>query len=118
MRRGGGAAASAADDDDDDFYSGGGEQQRLLEREQDDTLADLASSVERVHGLAVTVNEELGSQNRLLDSIDEDVSRTDSRLRGMHATLRKLSKDSDCGKYCLIVVLLCVLVWLLMLVLS
>ena len=71
-----------------------------------------------VHGMATMVNEELASQNRLISEIDEDVEKTDSRLRMMHSKLRNLANDSDRGKYCLIVVLLIVLAILTMAVLS
>ena len=124
LRSGGRAAATLEDDDDDDFYSGGGsrlsasEQQRLLVREQDDTIKTLASSVERVHGLARVVNDELSSQNHLLEEMDVEVEKTDSRLKGLNTQLRKLANDSDRGKYCLIVFLLIVLAILTLMVLS
>lgn len=118
MRRG--SAAFGDDDDDDDFYSGrgGGETQKLLVREQDDTIRGLATSVERVQGMALRVNEELSLQNRLIEEIDEDVERTDSRMKGLHTQLRRLANDSDRGKYCMILVLLVLLVVLVVLVIS
>lgn len=122
LRSGGRAAATLHDDDDDDFYQGrnlsGQEQQRLLVREQDDTIKNLAKSVERVHGLARVVNDELASQNHLLEEMDEDVENTNYRLKGLNTQLRKLANDGDRGKYCLILVLLIVLGVLIMLVLS
>ena len=87
-------------------------------REQDDTIGQLHKTVERVQGMAVRVNEEITSQNRLLSDIDEDVERTDVRLKSLHNRLRNLANDSDRGKYCLIVVLLAVLGILVLLVLS
>ena len=123
LRSGGRAAATLEDDDDDDdFYSGSrhtaAEQQRLLVREQDNTIKSLASSVERVHGLARVVNDELSSQNHLLEEMDVEVEKTDSRLKGLNTQLRKLANDSDRGKYCLIVFLLIVLAILTLMVLS
>ena len=110
-----------SDDDDDDFYSGSGgaeEQKRLLVREQDENIGMLAQSVSRVQDMAIRVNEEITSTSRLISEIDEDVERTDSRLKTLNTTLRKLSNNSDRGKYCLIVVLLIVLGILVLLVLS
>ena len=75
-------------------------------------------SVERVHGMASRVNEEIVSQNRLVDQIDEDVGKTNSRLGSLQAQLRKLSRDSDSGKYCVILLLLGLLAFLILLVLS
>ena len=120
MRRASGATIGD-DDDDDDFYSnsqGAAEQQRLLMREQDDTILALGASVERVQGMALRVNEELAEQNRMIDEIDEDVERTDSRLKGLHGTLRKLSRDSDRGKYAVICCLMALLIVLTFMVLS
>jgi hypothetical protein len=116
-----GASGSAADDDDDDFYSGKGgaaEQQRLLVRDQDETISQLHRSVEKVHGMAVLINDDIRDQNKLLAEITDDVESTDSRLKSLHGKLRHLANDSDRGKYCLIVVLLIVLGILVLLVLS
>ena len=119
LRSGGGSRAN--DDDDDDFYSGSrgaSESQRLLVREQDETIASLSTSVDRVQSMAIRVNEELASQNRLIGEIDDDVEKTDSRLKQLNTQLRKLSQDQDRGKYCVICVLTGVLIVLVMLVLS
>ena len=71
-----------------------------------------------MHGLARVVNDELASQNHLLEEMDEDVENTNYRLKGLNTQLRKLANDGDRGKYCLILVLLIVLGVLIMLVLS
>lgn len=122
LRSSGGRSAAALDDDDEDdsYYNPGkgGEQQRLLVREQDETIRALASSVDRVQGLARVVNDELHSQNHLIEQMEEDVTKTDSRLKGLNTQLRRLANDSDRGKYCLIVVLLIVLGVLILMVLS
>ena len=109
------------DDNDDDFYRGAAparETQRLLVREQDEQIKMLASSVERVQGMAVRVNEELSEQNRLISELDDDVEKTDSNMRMLNTKLRNLAQDQDRGKYCLILVLLIILVWLTLMVLS
>ncbi len=109
------------EEDEESFYSLGGgasETQRLLVREQDSTIRSLASSVDRVQGMALRVNEELSSQNRLIEEIDEDVEKTDSRLRALQTQLFRLANDSDRGKYCVILILLIVLGVLTMMVLA
>lgn len=107
-------------DDSDDFYVRGSvaETQRLLVQEQDDTIRGLAASVQRVQGMALLVNEELAAQNRLLEDIDEDVDRTDSKIKSLHGRLARLANDRDSGKYCVIVCLLVVLGILILLVLE
>uniref|UniRef100_A0A7S4M8R2 t-SNARE coiled-coil homology domain-containing protein n=1 Tax=Prymnesium polylepis TaxID=72548 RepID=A0A7S4M8R2_9EUKA len=106
-------------DDDDDFYGKGtAETQKLLVKEQDDTIRGLAASVQRVQGMALMVNESLAEQNRLLDDIDEDVDRTDSKLKSLHGKLARLANDGDRGKHCVICLLLGVLGFLVFLVLG
>ena len=116
-RRGPGCAH---DDDDDDFYGKGGtaETQKLLMRDQDDTIRGLAASVQRVQGMALMVNEELASQNRLIEDIDGEVDRTDSRLKGLQGKLKQLANDKNSGQYCVIFVLLIVLAFLVFQVLG
>ena len=115
-------AARALDDDDDedDFYGrpGGAEKQKLLEREQDDTIRTLGQSVERIQGMALRVNEELASQNQMLEEIDDEVDRTDSKLKSLHGKLSRLANDNDRGKYCVIFCLLILLGVLIFLVLG
>ena len=115
-------ARGGADDDDDSFYSRPGavaaETQSLLVAEQDETIRSLASSVTRVQDMALRVNEELASQNRLIGQIDDEVEKTDNSMRSMNSRLRKLAHDKDRGKYCVIVLLIVVLVILTMMVLS
>ena len=47
--------------------------QRVGARAQDTTLRHLSSSVDRVQGIAIRVNEEIRDQNRMLDDIDDQV---------------------------------------------
>ena len=116
--RGGGSRPADGDDDEDDFYNHSGETQKLLIREQDETLKHLAGAVDRVQGMAIRVNEELSSQNVLLDDIEDQVEKTDSRMASLHRQLKTLANDKDRGKYCVIVCLLLLLAWLLMMVLQ
>ena len=106
------------EDEHDDFYSRSGETQKLLLREQDDTLKQLANSVDRVQSMAIRVNDELADQNRLLTDIDDEVDRTESKLASVHKSLKMLANDSDRGKYCVILLLMGLLVWLIMMVLE
>ena len=103
---------------DDDFYSRESETQRLLVRDQDSTLRHLSSSVDRVQGIAIRVNEEIRDQNRMLDDIDDELDKTAGRLAGMHAQLRRIANDKDRGKYCVIFCLLVLLVVLISMVLE
>ena len=106
------------EDDSDDFYAKNGETQKLLLRDQDDTLKGLASAVDRVQSMAKQVNQELSDQNRMLDVIDDEVDRTESKMASVHKSLKMLANDTDRGKYCVICLLIVLLVWLVMMVLD
>ena len=113
-----GGRPNEAGDDPEDFYAKSGEKQKLLLRDQDETLKMLAGSVDRVHSMALRVNEELADQNRMLTDIDTEVDRTESKLASVHKSLKMLANDSDRGKYCVICLLIVLLVWLIMMVLE
>ena len=56
--------------------------------EQDAQLEELERSVASTKHIALTVNEELGLQTRLLDELDEDVEGTHSRMRAAQKRLK------------------------------
>lgn len=88
------------------------ETQRLLVREQDHKLEQLGDSVRRVQGMALRVNEELASQNALIDDLDTEMEKTDGRVHSLHRQLKRLANDSDKGKYCVICFLIVLLFFL------
>ncbi|KAL9255406.1 Syntaxin-51-like protein [Drosera capensis] len=55
--------------------------QRQIMREQDESLAKLEETVVSTKHIALAVNEELDLQTRLLDSLDDHVETTTSRLQ-------------------------------------
>ena len=100
------AAARPADgdDDEDDFYNCSGETAAYPRAGRD--------ACHRVgrrprQGMAIRVNEELRSQNVLLDDIEDQVEKTDSRMASLHRQLKTLANDKDRGKYCVIVAFCC-----------
>ena len=74
-------------------YSAMAEQASLL-RQQDETLATLGQGVQRVKALAGVMNEELSEQAVILDSLDDDVNKTDSAMHTMNRKLKTLVADA------------------------
>ncbi len=101
-------------------YSAMAEQASLL-RQQDETLATLGQGVQRVKALAGVMNEELSEQAVILDSLDDDVNKTDSAMHTMNRKLKTLvadAKKSDRAQWALIGCLILTLVVLTTMVLS
>ncbi|KEG08583.1 syntaxin 6 [Trypanosoma grayi] len=81
------------------------------------TLDRLAGGVRRVKETAVNINDELNTQEHVLDDIDEGVTRAQLRLEGaMKKVAVLLDSASDGKKMACIVVLVIILVLLIMFV--
>lgn len=96
-------------------------EQASLLRQQDETLATLGQGVQRVKALAGVMNEELSEQVVILDSLDDDVNKTDSAMHTMNRKLKTLvadAKKSDRAQWALIGCLILTLVVLTTMVLS
>jgi syntaxin 6 len=106
------------EDDGDNFYMSEGEKQQLLLQEQDETLSALKGGINRMGHLALSINEELDSQNRMIEGIDDHIDKTESSLGGLQKKLKALAADSDSGKYCTVCFLTVVLVVLFWLVIN
>ncbi|GMH18648.1 hypothetical protein Nepgr_020489 [Nepenthes gracilis] len=92
--------------------------QRQMMKEQDDGLAKLEETVTSTKHIALAVNEELNLHTRLLDSLDDHMESTSSRLQRVQRSLAILTKRTKggCGCLCLLViviVLLAAVIWAL-----
>ncbi|CAG9466867.1 unnamed protein product [Pedinophyceae sp. YPF-701] len=93
-------------------------QQQVIER-QDDDLQHLHDNVQRTKEVALTINEELGLQNRLLSDLDDEVDVTHSRMRAAKRKVREILRRSKQPKsMCLMLGLIALLVFLVVLVLK
>lgn len=92
------------------------EREQLLDA-QDEQLDLMAQSVRRLKGVAVTMRDEIQSQNVLLDRLEGAVSNVQGRLnrttRHVDEVLRTMSTSSQCGLLMLLVMTLLVLLFLL-----
>jgi len=92
---------------------------QMMMRQQDETLEDLDSAVDRVGNIAITINEELGTQNKMLDELATDLDDAEEKLGVVMGKLGKLLKTKDgCQLWTivsltLVLVVLCALVFYL-----
>ncbi|XP_010246481.1 PREDICTED: syntaxin-52-like [Nelumbo nucifera] len=94
--------------------------QRQIMKEQDEGLEKLEETVLSTKHIALAVNEELSLHTRLIDTLDEHVESTDSRLQRVQKRLAILNKRTKggCSCMCLLfsvigIVILAVVVWAL-----
>ncbi|KAH7286461.1 hypothetical protein KP509_32G008200 [Ceratopteris richardii] len=91
-----------------------GLQQQIM-REQDEDLLKLEETVTSTKHIALAVNEELDLHTKLLDNLDEDADRTNTRLKNMQRRLGDLSKkaSSGCSVMCLVLMVLVIVILVL-----
>ncbi|TCD67624.1 hypothetical protein EIP91_012189 [Steccherinum ochraceum] len=70
------------------------QQQREMMDSQDVHLDSLSHSINRQHGLSLQINEELDVHTGLLEGLDEEVDRTQSRLGGARRRLDRVAKGA------------------------
>ena len=88
--------------------------QQAMMQEQDDDLSELERAVAGTKHVALTINDELDEQNRLLDDLDEDVDAVGGRLRAATRRIGKVSQLSgNCAQYTCMLLLIAVLVVLI-----
>ncbi|KAJ4785681.1 Syntaxin-52 [Rhynchospora pubera] len=95
--------------------------QRQIMREQDEGLEKLEETVYSTKHIALAVNEELNLHTRLIDTLDQRVEDTDSRLQRVQKRLAILNKRNKAGCSCmclvlsvLAIVILAVIAWMLL----
>jgi len=97
-----GHAASEAGFDD---------HQQLLVRGQDHDLDDISESITRIGQVGLTIGEELASQSRMLEELDDDVSGVNARLAAAQRKMETVLKQAGIrGQLCVILFLTVILV--------
>eukprot|EP00743_Colponemidia_sp_Colp-15_P008117 GILK01008798.1.p1 GENE.GILK01008798.1~~GILK01008798.1.p1 ORF type:complete len:131 (+),score=19.02 GILK01008798.1:56-448(+) len=91
-------------------------QQDLI-NQQDQTLDDLSLAIGRLGLLGSTINQELETQKVLLESLDRDMDRTQSKFEYVNKKISEFLKLSDRGACWLIFVLSVILLILVFFVL-
>ncbi|KAJ0406565.1 hypothetical protein P43SY_004454 [Pythium insidiosum] len=103
-------------DDNARFLSEETARQNQIMREQDTNLDGLHKSVTRLNEVAVTINHEVKSQNKMLDDLSDDVDTAQEQMNFVMDRMSKLLKTKDKCQLGLIIVLCLVLVVMVFLV--
>ena len=97
------------------------QEQKALLKEQDQELDKLGAGVQRVKALAKVMNTEISEQNVILDSLEDDIDKTDSNMQSMQKKLKGMvedAKNSDRALWSVIACLSILLAVLVVMVLS
>mmetsp|Transcript_36480 Transcript_36480/g.94777 ORF Transcript_36480/g.94777 Transcript_36480/m.94777 type:complete len:95 (+) Transcript_36480:716-1000(+) len=84
-------------------------QQELL-RSQDDQLDGLSQTVRRLGEIGLTISEELKTQDRIIEDINEGVEQTSTRLETVTRKVQKLLKNQGKGRLCCVLWLVVALI--------
>ncbi|CDJ58022.1 syntaxin family protein, putative [Eimeria maxima] len=82
-----------------DFFEEIEQKQQTLVMQQDQQLEELATAATRLHETALTINQELETQQRMLTDLDDTVERQDSRSSKKHSSSSS-SNSSNNSIYC------------------
>lgn len=113
-----GDAGDNATRENNNFLQQEHEVQRNIMQEDDQTLDRLSSGIHRVKDTAVNIQDELNTQEHILDDIDRGMTRVQMRLEGAMKKVGKLiDSTSDRGKLICIGVLFLILIVLIFVIL-
>jgi len=90
--------------------------QRRMINDQDAHLEVLSSSINRQHHLSLQINEELDTHTGLLEELDTDLDRTDSRLAGARRRLDRVAKGAKENSSTVIIAILILVLLLLIII--
>ncbi len=79
----------------------------MLMQQQDETLDHLSAGVGRVKALAGVMRDELGEQAVILDSLDDDMDKADTSMRGMQRKLKAMVNDAKRSDRTLYAIICC-----------
>ena len=108
----------AAEAANEDAFAQHGQQMQLQIQEQDDVLDDLHGAVRRLKSMGGQMNEEIAQQNRMISSLDEQIENVAGTMGTLKRKMAEMAQDKDRGKYCAILFLSMLLIFLTMLILN
>ena len=86
------------------------EHQQLLVRRQDEDLDDISVSISRIGQVGLTIGDELASQSKMLEDLEEDVDGVNARLAAAERKMREVLKKVGLrGQICVIIFLTIIL---------
>ncbi|KIL63132.1 hypothetical protein M378DRAFT_80101 [Amanita muscaria Koide BX008] len=95
------------------------EEQQMMIREQDRTMESIAGTLSTLAQQAGLMGQELEEHHELLEDLEQNVDRTDSKLNDAMRRMRKFLRDSEekGSGYCIIVLIIILAVLLLAVIL-
>lgn len=110
------AMQRAIDEDNDRFVGNQHKQSRQMISQQDESLEQLGSAVDRLHMAGKEINREVKEQNIMLDELGNEIDSAGGRMQQVQDALGKLLKTKDGCQIWTIVILTLVLLILVALV--
>jgi ABC-type transport system involved in cytochrome c biogenesis ATPase subunit len=98
---------------DNDFTNNSLQRQQEQMRQQDEGLEMLSQSADRLGKMSMTISEELGHQNKMLDEMDQDLDDANENLDFVTRKTKEFIVQSGGQKNCLIIATLAGVVILL-----
>ena len=89
---------------------------RMIMQQQDEDLSELGQGVDRLNQMSMGINQELQTQNRMLDDLDRDIDEAAEKMNFVMGKLAKLLKTKDTCQICVILALTFILIVLILLV--
>jgi ABC-type transport system involved in cytochrome c biogenesis ATPase subunit len=97
----------------DDFATNSIQRQQQQMRQQDEGLEMLGQSADRLGQMSMTISEELGFQNKMLDEMDQDLDEANENLDFVTRKTKEMIEKSGGTKNCLVIAALAGVVVLL-----
>lgn len=95
----------------DSYLGSQSDQQQLLMQRQDVDLDDISTSIQRIGQVGLTIGEELETQGKMLDDLEQDVEGTKSRLAAAQRKMNQvLKKAGTKGQLAIIAILTALLI--------
>lgn len=91
----------------------------MMIREQDNTMDSIAGTLNTLAQQASLMGQEIGQHNEMLDDLEQNVDKTDTKLSDSMRRLRKFLRDSEekGSGWCIVILMLVLLALLLAVIL-
>jgi len=104
-------------EDNDNYINNSHQQMQATMAAQDEDLDAISRATGTLKEMGVTINDELHRQQLILEEMDTEVDKTNSRLNNVMKRLNKLiDSTSDRVQWCLVIVLTLILIGLVIIV--
>ncbi|KAF9652744.1 hypothetical protein BDM02DRAFT_3153570 [Thelephora ganbajun] len=90
--------------------------QRRIMDEQDDQLEHLSQSISRQHHISLQINDELDTHTGLLEGLDHDLDRTQSRMGNARRRLERVARGAKANGSSVTIALLILILLLLIII--